>query len=356
MRRAIELAARGRTHPNPRVGAVVVRGGRIVGEGHHRFCGGDHAEVVALRRAGARTRGATLYVTLEPCNHQGRTPPCAPQVAAAGIRRVVVATRDPNPQVRGSGLRLLRRAGIEVSVGLLRGEVLRLNEAYDLWHRLGRPLVELKLATTLDGRIALRDGRSQWITGPAARKVAHRLRAAADCVLVGAETVRLDDPSLTVRHVRGHQPLRAVVSGSLGMPTDRRLFSDGVASTVILTHAAAAGSRRAATLRRLGVEMLVVRRRGKGIDLRRGLELLAERQGVLHVLVEGGGHLAAALLRAGLVDRLHLLMAPAIMGGGHRGWSDDLGIRELGAMPRLAGIEVERVGEDIWMQGRLPGR
>jgi diaminohydroxyphosphoribosylaminopyrimidine deaminase/5-amino-6-(5-phosphoribosylamino)uracil reductase len=301
MRRAIELARRGRTHPNPRVGAVVVRAGRVVGEGYHRRCGAPHAEAVALRRAGERARGGTLYVTLEPCNHQGRTPPCAPQVVEAGIRRVVVARRDPDPRTRGSGLRLLRRAAIGVEVGLLAGEARELNEAYDLYHRLGRPLTVLKLATTLDGRLALADGGSQWITGKAARRAAHALRAAADCVLVGAETVRCDDPSLTVRHLRGANPERAVVSGSLKIPLDSTLFVDGAAPTVVLTGRQQARGRRALELARRGVEVLAVRRRGSRLDLGHALELLAERRGVRALLVEGGGRLAGQLIARGLV-------------------------------------------------------
>lgn len=356
MQRALVLARRGRTHPNPRVGAVVVRGTRIVGEGYHRRCGAPHAEAVALERAGRRARGATLYVTLEPCNHQGRTPPCTPRILDAGIARVVVAARDPDPRVRGRGLRRLRRAGIPVTVGVLAREARELNAGYDLFHRLGRPLVVLKLAMTLDGRIALADGRSQWITGRAARRTAHALRAAADCVLVGAGTVRHDDPSLTVRHVRGPQPLRAVVSGSLDLPTERRIF-DGRVPTVVLTSRAAARRERGRQLARRGIALLAVRRAGSrsGIDLRAALETLAAERGVRCVLVEGGGQLAAALLGRRLVDRLHVHLAPAIMGDEHRGWSAGLRVRSLADMPRLGAVSVERLGDDVWIRGTLPG-
>lgn len=357
MARGLALARRGRTHPNPRVGALVVRGGRLIASGYHRRCGAPHAEAIALARAGAAARGATLYVTLEPCNHQGRTAPCAPQIVEAGIRRVVVGARDPDPRARGSGLRRLRRAGIVVTTGVLAKEATALNEAYYLYHRLGRPLVELKLATTLDGRLALASGGSQWITCPAARRVAHALRAAADCVLVGAGTVRSDDPALTVRRVAGAQPRRAVITRELAIPLGRRLFRDGAAPTIVLTSARAASGRRAALLARRGIAVEAVRRRGRAgaLDLRAALRTLAERHGVRQLLVEGGGRLAAALLAARLVDHLHLLVAPAVMGGEHRGWSDGLGVRDLAAMPRLAGVAVERAGHDIWIRGRLPG-
>lgn len=356
MRRAIELARRGRPHPNPLVGAVVARGGRIAGEGYHRRRGFPHAEVVALRRAGSATRGATLVVTLEPCAHHGLTPPCAEAILAAGIRRVVVGARDPDPRVRGRGLRRLRRAGVEVEVGVLGREAAALNEAYYHYLRSGRPLVELKLAASLDGRLALKSGAARWITGTAARRQAHRLRAAADAVLVGAGTVRQDDPALTVRHVRGPQPVRVILSGRLDLPERARVLAPGRAPTWVLTGRAAAAGRKARRLRARGVEVLAVPGRAGGrLDLAAALRLLAAR-GVRRLLVEGGVELATALLASRLADRLHVHVAPVILGGEHRGWPGPLGVRHLTQGLRLAGVRVRRLGDDIEVVGELAGR
>jgi diaminohydroxyphosphoribosylaminopyrimidine deaminase/5-amino-6-(5-phosphoribosylamino)uracil reductase len=364
MRRAILLAARGRPHPNPHVGAVVVRGRQVVGEGYHRRRGLAHAEAVALKEAGSLARGSTLFVTLEPCDHQGLTPPCTEAILAAGIRRVVIAARDRDPRVRGRGLRRLRRAGLEVVIGVLADEAAAVNEAYDHFQRTGRPLVELKLAMSLDGRLALRSGAARWITGEAARRQGHRLRAAADAVLVGAGTVRHDDPSLTVRAVRGRQPVRVVVSGRLDLPAGAKLFTDGAAATWVLTTAYGALLPRARLLVRRGAELVTVpgrrgggRHRGEGgggqeLDLARALEALAER-GIRRVLVEGGIGVATGLLAGRLVDRLHVHVAPLILGGEHRGWPEALGIRRLTDALRLSEISHRRLGGDIEIRGRL---
>lgn len=359
MRRAILLAARGYPHPNPHVGAVMVRGRQAVGEGYHRRQGLAHAEAVAIREAGGRARGATLYVTLEPCDHQGLTPPCTEAILAAGVRRVVIATRDQDPRVRGRGLRRLRRAGLEVKIGVLAAEAAAVNEAYDHFQRSGRPLVELKLAMSLDGRLALRSGEARWITGETARRQGHRLRAAADAVLVGAGTVRHDDPSLTVRAVRGQQPVRVVVSGRLDLPAGAKLFTDGLAPTWVLTTAFGARRPRGRLLARRGVELVTVAaRRGGGrrsaareLDLARGLEALAER-GIRRVLVEGGIGMATGLLAERLVDRLHVHVAPLILGGEHRGWPGALGIRRLIDALRLTDVSHRRLGSDIEITGR----
>lgn len=358
MQCALALARRGRPHPNPFVGAVVVRGNRVVGEGFHRRRGGPHAEAVALAGAGRRARGATLYVTLEPCDHVGLTPPCTPAILAAGIRRVVIAARDLDPRVRGRGLRRLRRSGVEVAIGVLGSAAAALNEAYDRYQLSGLPLVELKLAASLDGRLALASGAARWITGPRARREAHRLRARADAVLVGAGTVREDDPELTVRLASGPNPVRVVVSGRLDLPPAARLLTDGKAPTWILTSPEAAGSRRARRLVRPGVEILAISgvrgRAGPEVDLRQALLLLALR-GVRRVLVEGGAGLATGLLAQGLVDRLALFLAPLVLGGEHRGWAGALGVRDLAAGIRLGDVRVRRLGEDLLVSGRVHG-
>jgi len=384
MRRAIALARRGRPHPNPHVGAVVVRGGRVIGEGFHARQGLAHAEVVALRRAGRRARGATLVVSLEPCDHQGLTPPCTAAILAAGIRRVVVGARDLDPRARGRGPRRLRRAGVEVQVGVLAAEAAGVNEAYDHWQRTGRPLVELKLAASLDGRLALHDGESRWITGAEARREGHRLRAKADAVLVGAGTVRQDDPALTVRLARGPQAVRVVVSGRLDLPQNARLFRDRKARTWVLTTPRAARSARARALVSRGIEVIAVpepgesrdahpplarRRRARPsgveppgghrapgtVDLAATLEVLAAR-GIRRLLVEGGMEVATALLRQGLIDRFHLHLAAVVLGGEHRGWAGSLGVRRLTEGIRLTEVRVRRLGTDIGIEGRPRAR
>lgn len=361
MRRAIALARRGRPHPNPHVGAVVVRGGRIVGEGYHRRRGLAHAEAVALSRAGARARGGTLFVSLEPCNHHGLTPPCTAAILAAGIRRVVVGMRDADPRARGRGPRFLRRAGIDVSVGVLAKEALAVNEAYDHFHRTGRPFVELKLATSLDGRLALRSGESRWITGEVARREVHRLRARADAVLVGAGTVRQDDPALTVRLVRGPQPVRVILSGRLDLPATARVLRKGKASTWVLTRAREARSAAGRRLAARGVHVVPVassagRGRSRGdVDLGAALRELA-RRGIRRLLVEGGVGVATGLLRQGLVDLLIVHVAPVVLGGEHRGWPGPLGMRDLTQAPRLESVRVHRLGTDIGIEGRMRPR
>jgi diaminohydroxyphosphoribosylaminopyrimidine deaminase/5-amino-6-(5-phosphoribosylamino)uracil reductase len=373
MRRAIALARRGRPHPNPHVGAVVVRGGHVIGEGFHARQGQAHAEVMALRQAGERARGATLVVSLEPCNHQGLTPPCTAAILAAGIRRVIVGARDLDPRARGRGPLRLRRSGIEVKTGVLAAEAAAVNEAYDHCRRTGRPLTELKLAASLDGRLALGNGESRWITGVEARREGHRLRARADAVLVGAGTVRQDDPSLTVRLARGQQPVRVVLSGRLDLPRRARLLRDRKARTWVLTGPRAARSRRAQDLIAHGIEVIAVpnsggrrgaqpsvrrssvrrpsgRRSQETVDLAAALEVLAAR-GIRRLLVEGGGEMATALLRQGLVDRFHLHLAAVILGGEHRGWAGSLGVRRLTQGLRLSEVRVRRLGTDIGIEG-----
>jgi diaminohydroxyphosphoribosylaminopyrimidine deaminase/5-amino-6-(5-phosphoribosylamino)uracil reductase len=352
MARAVALAQRalGRTSPNPAVGAVVVKAGRVVGEGWTRPAGGPHAEVVALRQAGGRAAGATLYVTLEPCAHHGRTPPCADAVIAAGLARVVVAVGDPNPLVRGRGLRALRRAGLDVTTGVLADEA----GAVSAWFRhfivRRRPFVLVKLAASLDGRIATAGGESRWISGPEARRFVHELRNRVDAVLVGSGTVVADDPALTCRLRGGRDPLRVVVDGRLRTsPRARMLRQRSKAATLIATTRDAAPAR-AAALARAGAEVVpVASRRGK-IALDALLTELAAR-GVVSILVEGGGELAAALLRARLVDRLLIVTAPTIIGGDGRAMLGSLALRRLAEAPRLVDERVTRLGADLLREG-----
>lgn len=318
MRRALLLAARGlgETNPNPVVGCVVVKRGRVVGEGFHARAGGPHAEVLALAKAGPRARGATLYVTLEPCAHVGRTPPCAPLVAAAGLRRVVVAVRDPDPRVNGRGLRFLRRAGLPVTEGVLAEEALRLNERFFVSCRKGRPFVLLKAGITLDGRIATAEGRSKWITSPAQRTAARGLRRLYDAVLVGIGTALADDP-LLLPVPRTHRPFaRVVLDSRLRLSAVSRLARSASprAPVLVLTTAAAAKGQRRLWLEARGLTVIPVPRSGKRLSLRAVLATLF-RRGLRSVMVEGGSEVLGAFLAARLVDQVALFRAPLLLGG-----------------------------------------
>ena len=354
MARALELAARGlgRTFPNPPVGAVLVRGDRVVGAGWHRRAGGPHAEIVALRAAGARARGATLYVTLEPCTHFGRTPPCLDALLPVGLRRVVVAMADPNPRVRGRGIAGLRRAGVPVAVGPGAEEARRLTAGYAMRVRSGRPLISLKLATTLDGRIAASTGDARWVTGAAARRLAHGLRAVSDAVLVGAGTVRADDPRLTCRLRGGGDPIRIVVAGpTLRLPPRAHVLARGGPPTWIVAPASTAPGRVRA-LRRRGVEVILVTGAGGRVPFDALAQALGAR-GLTSVLIEGGGDVAAAALRARVVDRLVLFVAPRLLGGDGVAAIGPIDIRAMRAALRVEGLSVARVGDDLVLEGRV---
>jgi diaminohydroxyphosphoribosylaminopyrimidine deaminase/5-amino-6-(5-phosphoribosylamino)uracil reductase len=348
MREALRLARRGggTTSPNPMVGAVVVRGDRIVGRGYHRKAGGPHAEVFALREAGALARGAALFVTLEPCCHVGRTGPCTDQVLEAGIARVVAAIPDPFEKIAGRGLRILRQAGVAVEVGDGAREAARLNEAYLLRVREGRPWVDLKLAVTLDGKIADSRGRSRWITGEVARKRGHLLRWEADAILVGGRTVREDDPMLTARlGKRVRRPLRVVLDPRLRTPLGARVFGDD-ASRVRIAAAGDAAPAKRKRLERLGaVVWSLPGGRGGGLTLRPLLRKLAA-EGVNRLLVEGGGLTAGSFLRERLADRVHLFVAPRAIGEGADAFAG-LGALPLARAAELRIEEVSRVGEDL---------
>lgn len=344
MGRALKLAANGKgsTSPNPMVGVVLEKDGRVVGEGWHRRAGGPHAEVEAVRCAGDEAQGATLYVNLEPCVHFGRTPPCTDLIIERGVRRVVCAMGDPNPVVAGRGIAQLRAAGIEVVCGVLKEQAARLNEAYLKFITTGLPFVTLKLAQTLDGRIAAPGGSSRWVTGEAARQRVHQLRSEADAVLVGTNTVLADDPQLTVRLVEGRDPLRIVLDGRLRIPPTAKVFSDGHAVLVTTEESAREHARE---LKERGLETWTF----PGIGGSEGVRLVLARAGraqITSLLVEGGGQVAASLLKAGMVDRLAVFIAPRILGGGVAGIGD-LGIADLGQAVVLDHVEIERLGEDL---------
>lgn len=349
MARALRLAHKGlfTTTPNPRVGCVVAKDGIVVGEGWHARAGEAHAEIHALNAAGIAARGATAYVTLEPCSHHGRTPPCADALIAAGVASVVVAMRDPNPQVGGNGLEKLRAAGIAFGSGLMAAEARELNIGFVSRMERGRPWVRLKLAASLDGKTALNNGRSQWITGPEARCDGHAFRARACAILTGAGTVRDDDPRLTVRDVpTSRQPLRVVVDSHLEIPSTARILQGG--NTLLA--AAGEDAAKIAALRAAGAEVIVLPNPQGKVDLPHLLQALADR-GVNELHVEAGHKLNGSLLREGLVDELLLYFAPTILGSG----------REMFPLPELtdlAGrrdlniVDLRRVGADIRILAR----
>jgi diaminohydroxyphosphoribosylaminopyrimidine deaminase/5-amino-6-(5-phosphoribosylamino)uracil reductase len=313
---ALALEARGLTSPNPLVGAVVVAEGRVVGRGYHRRAGGGHAEVEALAEAGALARGATLYATLEPCNHHGRTPPCVQAVLAAGIHRVVVAAADPNPRVAGGGALALRAAGVDVTLGCLEVEARAANRVFYTAMERGRPHVTLKWAMTLDGKIAASDRRSRWITGPAAREEAHRLRSLSDAVVVGIGTALADDPALDVRLPTPwpREPLRVVVDSHARLPTSARCIGAGTAARTVVAVADAAPDDQVARLVSSGITVLVCKSDRGRVDV---FDLAAQlfAMDVTSMLVEGGGELHASFVEAALVDRVAVFVAPKLVGG-----------------------------------------
>lgn len=353
MRAALALARRGlgNVAPNPAVGCLIVRDRRIVGRGWTQPGGRPHAETEALRRAGEAARGATAYVTLEPCCHWGRTPPCTDAMIAAGLARAVIAVRDPDPRVNGEGVARLRDAGIAVTEGVLEREAAALNAGFILRVRGGRPLVTLKLATTLDGRIATAGGESRWITGAAARRLAHGLRARHDAILIGSGTALADDPELTVRVPglvpRGHPgPVRIVADGRARLPLTARLVATArTVPTWVLT-TPGADRHRVAALADCGVTVIAVPPDANGQpEPLAALRALAQR-GITRVLVEGGSRLAASLLRAGLVDRLAWFHAPAVLGSDATPAIGALSLPHLSAMPTWRVEEEERLGPD----------
>jgi diaminohydroxyphosphoribosylaminopyrimidine deaminase / 5-amino-6-(5-phosphoribosylamino)uracil reductase len=344
MGRALRLAERGMntTTPNPRVGCVLVKDGRLVGEGWHEKAGEPHAEAYALQRAGAEARGATAYVTLEPCAHFGRTPPCADALVAAGVARVVAAMEDPNPQVAGEGMAKLGAAGIDTVVGLMAAEAAELNVGFVSRMTRGRPWLRLKVAASLDGKTALNNGKSQWITGAEARRDAHAWRARSCAVLTGLGTVRDDDPRLTVREVPcSRQPLRVVVDSRLETPPGAQVLSGG--GTLIF--AARVGALA-------GAEVVVLPDANGKVDV---VAMLMElgRRGVNEVLVEAGHKLNASLLGAGLVDELLIYQAPILLGDCARGMFDLAELTDLGDARRLRILERRQIGADTLLTARL---
>ncbi len=347
---ALSLGRRGLGNcwPNPAVGCVIVQGGRIVGRGWTQPGGRPHAERVALDQAGAMARGATVYVTLEPCSHHGQTPPCAEALIAADVARVVVATGDSNPKVSGAGIKRLRAAGIEVVQGVMENEARAANAGFFQVQETGRSRVTLKLATSFDGRIATASGQSQWITGPDARRLVHGLRASHDAVMVGAGTVRADDPSLTVRDLGvAQQPVRVVVSRRLNLPEGSKLQATAKDVPVWICHGPDADADQMARWSGAGALLIPCALRGRQIDLCFALSALAER-GLTRVFCEGGGALAASLMSAGLVDEMVGFTAGLAIGAEGLPSIGALGLGTLREAERFALADARQVGGDVY--------
>ncbi len=357
---ALKLAARGAgwVSPNPMVGAVVVREGKVVGKGYHRRLGEAHAEVEALQRAGDAARGADLYITLEPCNHHGRTPPCTEAILAAGVRRVIIAGLDPNPQVTGDGAAYLASRGVEVEVGLLEAQARRLNEAWWKWVTTGLPLVIVKAACSLDGKIATSTGESQWLTGEAARAFGHRLRHQVDAILVGVGTVVADDPQLTARLIRGRgkDPIRIILDSRLRLPLTARVLHLESAAPTWVACTAKAPKEKIKALEKMGAEVLVLPQESPQsgrVALKPLLEQLGKRQ-VQSLLVEGGAETLGAFFEQRLVDKFYFFYAPKFLGGQDApGVLGGQGVTHLKDAPQTRDLTIRRLGSDLLISGYL---
>ena len=354
MRRALRLARKGegRVSPNPMVGAVIVKEGRIIGEGYHRRCGENHAEINAIQSATEAVAGAAFYVTLEPCSHFGRTPPCVDALLACRPGRVVVGTTDPNSLVSGKGIRTLAKHGVETKVVVLDEACRLLNEVFFKYIRTGLPFVTVKFAQTLDGRIATAAGDSRWISSPPSLRFAHRLRGIHDAILVGAGTVLADDPELTCRLVRGRNPLRIVVDSQLRTSPGARVFADQKGAPTIVATTRRAASERRRSFDKGGIEVLEVGEDRAGrVDLRSLLTVLGKK-GISSLLVEGGAAVITAFLREKMADRLIVILAPKIAGEGLSAVGE-LGIRRMDDALRLAFRRITRRGDDLVLDARI---
>ena len=366
MKRALSLAARGKgkTSPNPMVGAVVVKHGRVVGEAYHLRAGQPHAEVLALEQAGQRARGGTLYVTLEPCCHsRKRTSPCVPLVIQAGLARVCVAMKDPNPQVSGKGITLLKLAGIDVAEGVLEEDARQLNERYQQWITTGRPFLILKGAMTLDGKIATHTGQSKWITSERARQDVHRLRSQVDAVMVGIGTVKADNPELSARGVRettprrkGRQPVRVVLDSHLRIPINANVLTWVHEQPTIVCTTKVASPKKIETLKDRGVQVWIIPQKNGRVSLKATLGKLG-KAGISSVLLEGGSMLNATALHEGLVNQVRLYVAPTLLGGQNAksliGGASPNSIKQAW---KLVNPELKKIGQDWLVVGNLHSR
>lgn len=355
MRRAIDLALAGlgKTSPNPAVGAVVVKNGRVAGEGYHRKAGGPHAEIAALRRAGKKARGADLYVTLEPCCHYGKTPPCSDAIIASGVRRVIIGTRDPNPLVNGKGIKILKSGGIKVAEGVLKKECADINRAYNKWVASGIPYVTMKVALSLDGKIGMQSGESKWITNEMCRGYVHSLRSSHDAVLVGSGTAYLDNPKLTVRFPGKSLPKLAIVlDEKLILQKKSNLFKRKPGSLIVATTSRAPSSK-VVELKKRGHDVLLCRATAEGLVFLPHLLGKLGAMGITSVLVEGGGKVFSDFLRRNLADRLVVCIAPKIIGGKGRDWLPLYSVEKLKDALNLCDVGIKTFGDNVVIEGNL---
>lgn len=352
MKRALRLAqkGRGRTSPNPMVGAILVKDGKVVGEGYHARAGEAHAEIVALRKAGDEARGAILYINLEPCAHHGKTPPCAPALIKSGVKRVVVGMEDPNPLVKGRGLDMLRAAGLDVEVGILKEACLNLNEAFYKYIQTRKPFVILKVAATLDGKIATPGGESKWITGEKSRRFVHHLRNEVDGLLVGIGTILRDDPLLTTRVRAGRDPIRIILDSRLRISEKAKVIETNPERTILAT-SEQASKERVEGFEKKGVRVLILDTIEGRINLTSLLHKLGEME-VMSLLVEGGSEINGSFLALGLVDKIFLFLSPKLLGGDQSpGIFGGRGMERLEDSVRFDQLRVKRIGEDFLFEG-----
>lgn len=353
MQRALDIAAltRGRTSPNPMVGAVIVKNGNVIAEGWHEKTGCPHAEIIALNKAGEMAHGADIYVTLEPCSHYGRTGPCADALIAAGIKKVFVATRDPNPLVAGQGMGKLKQAGILVEEGLLQAKAIKLNEVFFKWIQNKEPFVVVKYAMTLDGKIASKTGESKWITGEKSRRFVHELRNAYDVILAGVGTVIADDPELTCRIENGRNPVRVILDSKARIPLPSKLLHDGQAKTIVVVTEAAKKESIQKLQQSSKAEILQIPSLNSQVNLKELLKYLGENN-LTSVLVEGGGEVNASFFEAGLADKVHVFTAPKIIGGrAAKGPVSGDGFDKMSDAVTLKNIEFQCFDDDIMLTG-----
>jgi len=351
---AIRLARRGagKAGPNPMVGAVIVANGNIIGQGYHKKCGDHHAEINAINSAKKNIKGSTFYITLEPCSHYGRTPPCIDALIRENPGRVVVGSLDPNPEVNGKGIKILRSKGIKVDVGICESDCMQLNEHYFKFIKTGMPYITVKYAQTLDGRIATKSGDSQWISSEASRRYVHRLRSINQGIMVGAGTVVADNPQLTVRHVRGKNPFRIIVDSKLRVPIKSSVLTDANACLTIIATTSDAPAAKIAAVKKQGAEIWVVKKERDGrVSLRDLLRKLGKRE-IMSVLVEGGSEIITSLLKSGLVDKMIIPIAPMIVGKGLEAIGD-LNINKINNSIRFTSFKTMKKGDDIIFEGTM---
>ncbi|NQT32132.1 MAG: bifunctional diaminohydroxyphosphoribosylaminopyrimidine deaminase/5-amino-6-(5-phosphoribosylamino)uracil reductase RibD [Candidatus Omnitrophica bacterium] len=352
MEMALILAARAeeRTYPNPMVGAVIVKSGKIIGKGYHQRSGGPHAEVEAIRSASCPLRGATMYVTLEPCDHHGKTPPCTDAIIKSGIKKVIIAMKDPNPLNSGRGSRKLKKAGIQVEVGTSSGEAARLNKKYIKFIKMGLPYVTVKLAQSLDGKVAARDGSSKWISSSTSRKYVKKIRSGFDAVMVGVNTVLADDPFLLDEKRIGYDTHRVVVDSKLRIPAASNILKTAKKSKVIIGTTASARKSKIKSLKKANnVDVVVSGKRSGKVSLKSFLKKLAKK-GIVNIFVEGGGTLAGSLIDEGLVDEVMFFISPKILGGEYSSIKGK-GVSNIAKALELRDMRVKKSGDDIFVRG-----